>query len=178
MNFESYHLFFILLQKAGDFLQQGGMILWSIALASCLMWLLILERYYFLFWQYPHLNKNIQKYWLSRKEHASWYAHRIRTGLLGEAKQDLQKYLYVLRVLPQILLLLGLLGTVSGMINVFTLLNSTEASLPSMADGISRALLTTMAGLVTALPGIYFSNDLHKRVRWKLQKLADLLTFD
>lgn len=178
MNFLNYPFFYISLQELGLFLQQGGLILSSIALLSCLMWLLILERYYFLFWQYPNLSQHVQRHWLSRAEHGSWYAQRIRAGLLGKAQEDLQKYLCLLRVLPQILLLLGLLGTVDGMISIFSVLNFTQANPRNLADGISQALLTTMAGLLTALPGIYFSSALHKRARWELQKLADLLTFD
>ncbi len=178
MDFITHPFFYIFLQQLGAFLQQGGTILYGIAALSCLMWLLILERYYCLLWQYPRFSQQAQSRWLARTEHGSWYAHRIRNGLLGEARHYLQKYLCLLRVLPQILLLLGLLGTVTGMISVFTVLNVVEANPRNLAAGISQALLTTLAGLVTTLPGIYFSSDLHKRMGWELQKLGDLLTFD
>jgi len=157
-------------------MDQGGTILWSIALVSCVLWLLIFERYYFLLNQYPALRQRLQQAWLARTEHGSWYAHRIRIGLLSEAKLGLQRHLCLLQILPQILLLLGLLGTVSGMISVFEVLYL-HANLRSLADGISQALLTTMAGLLTALPGLFCSADLLKRMHWEVQKLADLLTF-
>ncbi len=166
------------LWQLDHFLDQGGQVLWSIVAVSCLLWFMICERYYFFFWQYPRLRQHLQHTWFSRTEHTSWAAHRIRAGLLGEAREQLHQYVCILQVLPQILLFLGLLGTVSGMINVFDMLSYFGAEPRSLAAGISQALLTTMGGLLTALPGLYFSHAIHHYADQESQTLADILTFD
>ena len=81
----------------------------------------------------------------------------------------------VTAVLP----LLGLLGTVTGMIAIFDVLNVFgNGNTRGMADGISKALLPTTAGLVTSIIGIYFSADLDKRVKKNELHAKDLLTHD
>ena len=51
--------------------------------------------------------------------------------------------------------LLGLLGTVVGMVDTFAGLGAVSSGIEGMAAGISKALLTTQLGLVVALPGIF-----------------------
>lgn len=61
--------------------------------------------------------------------------------------------------------LLGLLGTVLGMIEVFAeLMNASGAEVPSLAGGISEALVTTAAGLSVAIPALLFNNHFERRV--------------
>jgi biopolymer transport protein ExbB len=72
--------------------------------------------------------------------------------------------LQALQALTGILPLLGLLGTVSGMIKVFEVITVFgTGNTRGMASGISEALVTTMAGLFTALSGLYFVSDLENR---------------
>jgi biopolymer transport protein ExbB len=69
-----------------------------------------------------------------------------------------------LQALVVILPLLGLLGTMSGMIKVFEVITVFgTGNTRGMASGISEALVTTMAGLFTALSGLYFVSDLERR---------------
>lgn len=66
---------------------------------------------------------------------------------------DLEKYIPVLSTVASISPLLGLLGTVSGMIKTFNLISYYGVGNPgSLAAGISEALLTTAAGLSVAIP--------------------------
>jgi len=66
---------------------------------------------------------------------------------------DLEKYVPVLSTVASIAPLLGLLGTVSGMIKTFDLISYYGVGNPgTLAAGISEALLTTAAGLSVAIP--------------------------
>ncbi len=74
------------------------------------------------------------------------------------------KYLRTLKTLAGLAPLLGLLGTVAGMIKTFLVIRLFGGANPAlMAEGISEALLTTQAGLVTAFPIIMFHALLKKR---------------
>jgi biopolymer transport protein ExbB len=73
--------------------------------------------------------------------------------------------------------LLGLLGTVIGMIGVFDVLAiSGNDDAQAMARGVYKATIPTMAGLVVALTGIYFTIRLDQRAERETSRLADKLT--
>jgi len=160
-----------------DFFAKGGPVLTGVFVLSIFLWLLILERYYFLYKVYPKRLETIINLWQRRREHSSWYALKIRDGFLSEISIELKHNLIPIQALTGILPLLGLLGTVTGMIAIFEVLNVFgNGNARGMADGISRALLPTTAGLVTSIIGIYFSADLNKRAKTKELFAKDLLS--
>lgn len=160
-----------------DFFSKGGPVLTGVFVLSIFLWILILERYYFLYKVYPKRLEIIVHQWQRRREHSSWYALKIRDGFLSELSIALKHNLIPIQALTGILPLLGLLGTVTGMIAIFEVLNVFgNGNARGMADGISRALLPTTAGLVTSIIGIYFSADLNKRAKTKELYAKDLLT--
>ena len=135
-----------------NLLQRGGAILWLIMAVSLLMWLLIAERYLYLWWVYP------------KRLAAFSSAHRVGRG--ESLVNDLNRCLLFIRALDQVLPLLGLLGTLAGMIEVFEVMAEFGSGhTRGLAGGISTALITTLAGLLTALSGLYFCSDLENRVR-------------
>jgi len=72
--------------------------------------------------------------------------------------------LSTIAILATLLPMLGLLGTVTGMINVFEVIALQGSGKPDeMADGISQALLTTAGGLITAIPIIILHHLLSRR---------------
>lgn len=76
---------------------------------------------------------------------------------------ELQRYLDTLGTIAAITPLLGLLGTVIGMVKVFTAITTHGVGDPSiLAGGIAEALITTAAGLTVAIPALigfrYFNN--------------------
>ncbi|WP_027128666.1 MotA/TolQ/ExbB proton channel family protein [Fusobacterium perfoetens] len=82
-----------------------------------------------------------------------------------ERISPLEKRLYLLGIIAHTAPMIGLLGTVTGMIHAFTNLALLGAGDPKVvADGISEALLTTAAGLTIAIPAIVIYNLLNKRV--------------
>lgn len=94
--------------------------------------------------------------WTGRKEHGSWYAHSIRDKIISETRIRIDANLALIKTLIAICPLFGLLGTVTGMIDVFAILSITGGGdARSMASGVSRATLPTMAGMVAALSGVF-----------------------
>jgi biopolymer transport protein ExbB len=78
---------------------------------------------------------------------------------------DLERYLNALGTIAGIAPLLGLLGTVLGMIEIFSsFMGSGMANASSLAGGISKALITTAAGLMVAIPALFFHRYLQRRV--------------
>lgn len=83
----------------------------------------------------------------------------------AQVTHDLERYLTSLGVIASIAPLLGLLGTVVGMIQTFTVLMLEGAGNSSaLAGGISTALITTAAGLFVAIPALMFHRFLQRRV--------------
>ena len=160
-------------------MESGGTVLWLILFTSILMWTLIIERYVFVYFQHPRVVKHQIAEWQKRKDRSSWYAHQIRQGMIAESRVSLQRYLMSIRTLTVALPMLGLLGTVNGMIQTFDVMTVFgTGNTRGMAGGISIALITTMGGLLTALSGMYFSTQLTQRVAREVDNVADALRRD
>ena len=79
---------------------------------------------------------------------------------------ELQKYLPILGTIAAIAPLLGLLGTVSGMIRTFAVIKDHGVgNAPALAGGISEALLTTAVGLAIAIPTLVFHHYFRQKTR-------------
>lgn len=77
----------------------------------------------------------------------------------------LERYLSTLGTIAAVSPLLGLLGTVIGMIDVFTaVMMQGTGNTAVLAGGISKALITTAAGLTVAIPALFFHRFLSRRV--------------
>lgn len=161
-----------------QFLEAGGAALWLIAASMFLLWVIVIERYLFLYQLYPKLHDNWLAHWQIRNDKRSWKARRIRELMISEAKLNLNTGLPLLKVLVVMCPLMGLLGTVIGMIEVFdTMAMLGTGNARAMASGISRATIPTMAGMVVALPGMYFYSQLQQRANRETERLVDQLTY-
>ncbi len=97
------------------------------------------------------------------------HSREIMKEAVEEAGQhvvlELERYLNTLGTIASITPLLGLLGTVIGMIQVFTVITTEGVGNPaSLAGGISQALITTAAGLAVAIPSLMFYRYFQRRV--------------
>ncbi len=162
-----------------DFMAQGGPVLYGILVLCVLLWSLIIERLWFFYREMPRLNRAIAKRWAQRSEHQSWNARKIRAAWLSQQKQAAQQYLSLVGILIAICPLMGLLGTVTGMVSVFDVLAVTgTGNARAMASGISQATIPTMAGLVVALTGLYFRTRFKRLSERGVHQLAEWLTTD
>jgi biopolymer transport protein ExbB len=159
-----------------DFMELGGDVLWAIMFVLFLMWTLILERIWYLYKVHPGRKKSILRAWEAREDTASWNARRIRECLISEAALELKHNIGMIKALIAICPLLGLLGTVTGMIAVFEVMTySGGGNARAMAGGVSMATVPTMAGMVAALSGVYFGTWLEHKAQAETENLEDLL---
>lgn len=162
-------------QLAG-FLEQGGIVLHSIMLTTFLLWLLILERQHYFRYDHHSLCNKVVDAWLKRDEHKSWHAEKIRLQFLSIVNIRAQRNLSTIKLIVMVAPLLGLLGTVTGMINVFDVMAATGSSnARAMAAGVSKATIPTMAGMVVSLSGLLFSVFLRRKAASLLDSLAGSL---
>lgn len=147
-----------------EFFERGGYVIWLILLISCVMWTLILERYWYVTIGVRRDHEDTVQRWQREAPESPAAREWFRQGLLDDFHSRLNHYLPTILMLTALLPLLGLFGTVGGMIKSFDALTLFgTGNVRGMAAGISEAMLTTMAGLVTALSGIYFSSNLEER---------------
>ncbi len=159
-----------------DFMDQGGPVLWLLFFTCLLLWLLILERAWFFRLSWPVQAKNLVREWQDRKDRRSWKAKKIREAVVSESSLQLHAQLPMIRVLVAMCPLLGLLGTVLGMVGVFEVIAvSGNDDAQAMARGIYRATIPTMAGLVVALTGIYFTVRLGQLADRRTSALRDAM---
>ncbi len=159
-----------------DFIEAGGWVTQWIFLAAVLLWALALERYWYFLRVYPQERQQAQRRWRVRSEHQSWNARAIRLLVLSQIRVAMTGSLPLIKVMVPLCPLLGLLGTVSGMLQVFdAMAASGSADTRAMADGISHAMIATMAGLMVSLNALLFTGYFQTRLRRESDQLADLL---
>ncbi len=196
-DFLQDHLFRIL-----DYVSSGGVVMYPLLGVSFVMWILIIDRAMFFKRLY---HKNITRYDAAKfikegrfpdpkiyKGITSAIVRNFlkkRTGIkeidihiIDEVVMgiisSLDKHLKTIGVLASIAPLLGLLGTVIGMIKTFDVISYFgTGNVKAMASGISEALITTQTGLMIAIPGIYMSNFLNTRAEKLKKRVASVGMF-
>ncbi len=162
-----------------DFLELGGDVLLLVAAVSFVMWGLMFERALYLFGGHRVRVRAALAAWEARSERRSWHARRVREELVSRVAVALQSRLQLIRTLVMLCPLLGLLGTVTGMIEVFeTLAVHGGGNARAMAAGVAKATVPTMAGMVVALSGLFISSWLQRRAELERTRLAEHLTMD
>ena len=156
----------------------GGPLVLCIFLAGVVMWTLIFERILFFRRALPGLTEQALQSWTQRPEHKSWAAHQIRKALISRLNEKMSSNLPMLKVLVPLCPLLGLVGTVSGMLEVFdsmAILGSADAR--TMASGVSKAMNCTMTGLAVSVSGMYPVFQFQAAIRQQTELLADRFKF-
>ena len=159
-----------------DFIELGGDVLYAIAFTLFLMWTFILERLWYFYRVHPGKKAEMLQAWEERADTTSWYAKRIREQMISQTSVALQQNIGLIKALIAICPLLGLMGTVTGMVSVFDVMTySGSGNARAMAAGVSKATVPTMAGMVAALSGVYFGTWLEHKARTETEELEDLL---
>jgi biopolymer transport protein ExbB len=139
-----------------DFMSAGGSVLWLIAILAAFMWAIILERIWYFNAGHQVYMGELKSEWDSVSDHASWKGSAIKEKLISQARTEVNRYLPLINTCVALAPLFGLLGTVTGMIEVFQVMAFTGGGdARSMAGGVSKATLPTMAGMTTALSGVF-----------------------
>ena len=155
------------IKEIQDFMILGGPVLRLIAITIFLMWVLIAERIIFFRTGMKVMSRNIHDNWEGRPERRSWNAEQIRELMISRFSMASSKGISMIQTLVALCPLLGLLGTVTGMIKVFEVMAVS-------GSGNVRA----MAGMVGALSGVLLVTILSRRAAREVQFLEDSLTMD
>jgi biopolymer transport protein ExbB len=162
-----------------DFMELGGPVLNAIALVILLMWILILERIIYFRTEHGRRVAMEQALWLERSEHKSWHARQIRAAMVSRLAAAANGGIPMIKTLVALCPLLGLVGTVTGMIDVFDVLAlSGTGNARSMAAGVSKATIPTMAGMVGALSGVFAAALLSRAASKAVKNLDDVFLSD
>jgi len=166
------------LQSLLDMRQLGGPVVIWIFVACVLMWAIVLERTWYFARQLPQESAALLAKWKVRTNKRTWASRAIRSAMISRLNQAMTRNLQVLRVLVPMCPLLGLIGTVSGMLSVFdsmAALGSADAR--SMATGVSEAMICTLTGLAVSISGLYPVYYFRRKARRETELLADRFTF-
>lgn len=156
----------------------GGPMMWALLAVCLVLWMLLVERFLFLRFAYPALRDQRVQAWQVRSDRSSWRARAIRRESVCEVQLQLQAWLSTIRTLIAVCPLLGLMGTVTGMIGVFEIITLTGGNSQAIAAGVYRATVPTMSGLVISLSAQYFSARLRHLAAREQKIFADLLTHE
>lgn len=156
----------------------GGPVVDWIFVACVLMWSIVLERWWFFSRALKAEAARAVAIWHARPEKHSWRSRQIRAAMISRLNGAMNSGLGVLRVLVPMCPLLGLLGTVSGMLSVFDAMAARgSADARSMATGVSEAMVCTLTGLAVSITGLYPVYYFRRRVRVETEKLAETFSF-
>jgi biopolymer transport protein ExbB len=167
------------LESIRAFMASGGPVLIAIAILLFFMWTLIFER----IWYYRGgLRRDVRTamdLWESRAERKSWTAKKIREKLISEVSLKVDQNNSLIATCVAMCPFLGLLGTVYGMIEVFQVLSYTGGGdARAMADGVAKATIPTLAGMVAAISGVFGQTYVTRKAERENQLLEDHLTMD
>jgi biopolymer transport protein ExbB len=160
-----------------DFLEMGGPVLLVIGLLTLVMWVMIFERLIYFHSSHRRMVHEVMSAWEARGERSSWRARKIRMALISRVSLAIDEHLPLIKTLVALCPLLGLLGTVTGMIEVFEVMAFSGSGNPrSMAAGVSKATIPTMAGMVAALSGVFAATLLSRFAHREVEHLKAELT--
>jgi biopolymer transport protein ExbB len=166
------------LGAVASLVDEGGPFVILIFLCGFVMWTLVIERACYFALVLPLQAREALAAWQARAEHRSWCARQIRRATISRVNTAMSANLVLLRVLVPLSPLLGLVGTVSGMLEVFdsmALRGSADAR--AMASGVSMAMICTLTGLMVSITGLYPVFYFQSRTRLETELLADKLSY-
>ena len=159
-----------------ELVRDGGPYVGWIFASGVLLWAITFERWWYFVRVLPGQASALQAQWAARNDHNSWCARQIRQAMISRLNQAMNAGQLVLQVLVPLSPLLGLIGTVTGMLEVFdsmALRGSADAR--SMASGVSQAMICTMTGLAISISGLYPVHYFRTRTARETELLADRL---
>jgi len=182
-----------------SYLDTGGIVMVPLLVVSLLMWVLIINRAFFFrrlyrrnmphekagqfvrlgelpsFRQYRGITAMFVTEFIMRRSGKKVQDRRALDETVMILSLSLDSYLGLIGVLARVAPLLGLLGTILGMMRTFTIISLFGTGNPkAMAAGISEALITTQTGLLVAIPGLYMYGFLARRADNLKHRLASL----
>ena len=184
------------LLNAYDYFRPGGWIMVLLIFVSLWMWGLVFERLVS-FWAMDHQDIDLKKALMHLKQRKTAQAaagicaglmngfQAIRTGdrdldrrfldqQVLRQRPRIRRSLSTITILAAIAPLLGLLGTVTGMVSTFDVIAVFgTGNAKALSGGISKALVTTQCGLMVGIPGLFISRLLSRRAEAMERRLTE-----
>ena len=183
--------------RISAYLSAGGIVMVPLAVVSVIMWVLIINRVIFFRrlyiknmtrgqagryvrenrvpepGQYRGVVALLVTEFIRRRSRHSDLDNYILDETVMSLTVVMDRFLAVIGILAGIAPLLGLLGTVTGMLVTFDVISVFgTGNARAMAGGISEALISTQTGLLIAIPGLYMANFLKRRSDRLKQRIA------
>ncbi len=190
-----------LLNELIDYFRSGGLVMPPLILATFMLWYMLGYRYAVM--KRADHNKNVRRIvetyqqgkWTIASnviEQAVVEAFRLKNENVQPLRKyidhaywdfetELTRYEVLVKTIVSITPLLGLLGTIGGMIETFYSLGDMQlfTQTGGIAGGISQALVTTQFGLAVAIPGLMVNGYLNRkksRIKMELAQIKDLMS--
>jgi len=185
-------VFYDLVDAAVEQIKIGGWVMYPLVILSLCMWYLIVKKfkdYYSFSTGDRPIQECLRTYGTDKFSAAPWqqdliseyYKERTDNDDLNQSileslrlpyEEYMKKYVGTISLLASIAPLLGLLGTVGGMIKTFSVIAQFgTGNARALASGISEALITTQTGLVVAVPGLFLANFLLRRSNEYMERM-------
>jgi len=164
-------MFDIYIDELIHFFDRGGSVLYIVFFIAFFLWGLLIDRFIVLYFSFKTYKHNVLQN-IKENKYDSRFKDEIQTYIVEDMRLKLNDGLDFIKTLIIVCPLVGLLGTVTGMIEVFDVMAIIgNGEVKSMADGVSMATIPTMAGMVIALSGILFEKKLETSINYKIDKL-------
>ena len=165
-----------------NWIEKGGLIMQFLLLVNCLGWALMLWKGITIFMFNKKLNEHKDSFlkFVSsfKSEHLTLNEGEKLNLALFHFMDPLYTGLNTIRIIASISPLIGLLGTVIGILNSFTVISQKGLDNPNLfAEGISLALITTVGGLIVAIPHFIGHNYLKGYLISAEKKLEEKVLF-
>ncbi|MGF1509920.1 MAG: MotA/TolQ/ExbB proton channel family protein [Myxococcota bacterium] len=156
------------------FLETGGTTMNVIFLTAVVMWVLTFERFWFHWFELKGRMRDARTEVLRAAQRQDPWIKAYRERAVSQVRLQAESRVWLIRTMVAVGPLLGLLGTVVGMLEVFDVMSISGNSNPrAMAAGVSRATITTLAGMAVALSGLFFVERLQRRTRGVIRRFRD-----
>jgi biopolymer transport protein ExbB len=154
----------------------AGVTMWLLVLLAVTLWSLIAERYWYFYFVFPQSQEIALRRWKRYANAERGLASRARRQIVENVFADTHRSVSLIRSLVTVILLLGLTGSVSGLMRVLdasTLGGAMGQQL--MARGIAATAVPTIAAGALVLLALFFTRALGDRADAETRLLADRL---
>lgn len=185
-------MFYDLIEATIEQIGAGGWVMYPLMILSLWMWFLITkkagdiyaftkddqpvqdcvdtlgtDRFAAAYWQ-----REILTQYVDQRTDNDDLNRNILDSLRIQQEALVKRYVGTIALLATIAPLLGLLGTVGGMIKTFEVIAQfCTGNARALASGISEALITTQTGLVVAVPGMFIAGEFLRRTNVNLERM-------
>ena len=164
-----FYYLFLPFESIFNYIERGGPVLFVLFIVAICMWCLLIERFFFL---RNEMNLVIENSIQKLKKNLSlqdWLFKQVLKSEKSSVSMTGNTNFRLIKGLIALCPLLGLLGTVTGMISVFDVMAYTGTGSPrAMASGVAKATLQTMTGLVISISGLFAITYLEKLLNDKV----------